>query len=155
MDKVKLLAWKWFMAKCPASSCSLYEWEVLPVLCLNWYSVVVVWFCWGCLLGWVGSFLPVLPDAAFRLFVLFFVCLQVFAGFSAVWVDQLLVFSFVSILVYCALFWGLLEASPAPPVGLGAFSSVVVLLTQFVYYVFLISYLYIYIYFAIKKKSQF
>jgi len=35
VDRVKLLAWKWFLAKCPASSCSLYEWEVQPVLCLN------------------------------------------------------------------------------------------------------------------------
>jgi len=35
VDRVKLLAWKWFRAKCPASSCSLYEWEVQPVLCLD------------------------------------------------------------------------------------------------------------------------
>jgi len=35
VDRVKLLAWKWFRVKCPASSCSLYEWEVQPVLCWN------------------------------------------------------------------------------------------------------------------------
>jgi hypothetical protein len=35
VDRVKILAWKWFWAKCPASSCSLYEWEVQPVLCLE------------------------------------------------------------------------------------------------------------------------
>jgi len=33
VDRPKLLAWKWFLAKCPASSCSFYEWEVQPVLC--------------------------------------------------------------------------------------------------------------------------
>jgi len=33
VDRVKLLAWKWFMAKCSASSYSLYEWEAQPVLC--------------------------------------------------------------------------------------------------------------------------
>jgi len=36
VDIVKLLAWKWFRVKCPASSCSLYEWEVQPDLCCNW-----------------------------------------------------------------------------------------------------------------------
>jgi len=35
VDRVKLLAWKWFLAKCPASSCSYHEWEVQLVLC--WY----------------------------------------------------------------------------------------------------------------------
>ena len=35
VDRVKLLAWKWFRTKCLASSCSLYEWEVQPVLCWN------------------------------------------------------------------------------------------------------------------------
>jgi len=35
VDRVKLLAWKWFLAKCLASSCSYHEWEVQPVLC--WY----------------------------------------------------------------------------------------------------------------------
>jgi len=35
VERVKLLAWKWFQAKCHASSCSLYEWEVQPILCLN------------------------------------------------------------------------------------------------------------------------
>jgi len=34
VDRVKLLAWKWFQTKCSASPCSLYEWEVQPVLCL-------------------------------------------------------------------------------------------------------------------------
>ena len=33
VDRVKLLAWKWFLAKCPASSCTYHEWEVQPVLC--------------------------------------------------------------------------------------------------------------------------
>lgn len=33
VDRAKLLAWKWFLAKCPDSSCSFYEWEVQPVLC--------------------------------------------------------------------------------------------------------------------------
>jgi len=36
VDKVKLLAWKWFRAKCPASSYSLHEWELQLVLCLTW-----------------------------------------------------------------------------------------------------------------------
>jgi hypothetical protein len=33
VDRAKLLAWKWFLAKCPASPCSFYEWELHPVLC--------------------------------------------------------------------------------------------------------------------------
>ena len=36
VDRAKLLAWKWFLAKCPASSCSYHEWEVQPILCLIW-----------------------------------------------------------------------------------------------------------------------
>ena len=33
VDRAKLLAWKWFIAKCPASSCTYHEWEVQPILC--------------------------------------------------------------------------------------------------------------------------
>jgi len=33
VDRVKLLAWKWFLAKYPASSCTFHEWEMQPVLC--------------------------------------------------------------------------------------------------------------------------
>lgn len=33
VDRAKLLAWKWFLAKCPGSSCTFHEWEVQPVLC--------------------------------------------------------------------------------------------------------------------------
>jgi len=33
VDTEKLLAWKWFMAKCHASSCTYHEWEVMFVLC--------------------------------------------------------------------------------------------------------------------------
>jgi hypothetical protein len=28
VDRVKLLAWKWFLAKCPAISCTYHQWEV-------------------------------------------------------------------------------------------------------------------------------
>ncbi|GAU22987.1 hypothetical protein TSUD_98150 [Trifolium subterraneum] len=33
MDMVKLSSWKWFIGKNPDSPCSLYEWEVQPILC--------------------------------------------------------------------------------------------------------------------------
>jgi hypothetical protein len=33
VDITKLLGWKWFLAKCPASSCTYHEWEVQRVLC--------------------------------------------------------------------------------------------------------------------------
>jgi len=33
VDRAKLLAWKWFLAKCPASSYTYYEWEMQPILC--------------------------------------------------------------------------------------------------------------------------
>jgi len=33
VDRAKLLAWKWFLTKCLASSCSFHEWEVQLVLC--------------------------------------------------------------------------------------------------------------------------
>ena len=35
VDRVKLIAWKWILAKYPVSLCSLYESEVQPVLCLS------------------------------------------------------------------------------------------------------------------------
>ena len=50
VDIAKLLAWKWFLAKCPASSCTYYEWEVQPALCWQRWGVVVVVF-----LGWLGG----------------------------------------------------------------------------------------------------
>jgi hypothetical protein len=38
VDKVKLFSWKWFIGKNSDSPCSLYEWEVEPLLC--WSSKV-------------------------------------------------------------------------------------------------------------------
>jgi hypothetical protein len=38
VDRVKLSSWKWFLGKNPDSPCSLYEWEVQPLLC--WSSKV-------------------------------------------------------------------------------------------------------------------
>jgi len=73
---------------------------------------VVVGFCWGCLRGSVGLYLPVLPGAAFRLFVCF-LCLQVFAEFAAVWGARALGIVFVFLLVFCAPF-GALWVRPRP-----------------------------------------
>jgi hypothetical protein len=36
MDMVKLSSWKWFLGKKPDSPCSLYEWEVQPLLCWSY-----------------------------------------------------------------------------------------------------------------------
>jgi len=33
VDRAKLLTWKWFLAKCPASSCTYHEWKMQPILC--------------------------------------------------------------------------------------------------------------------------
>ncbi|GAU48325.1 hypothetical protein TSUD_351650 [Trifolium subterraneum] len=38
VDRVKLSSWKWFLGKNPDSPCSIYEWEVQPLLC--WSSKV-------------------------------------------------------------------------------------------------------------------
>ncbi|GAU13096.1 hypothetical protein TSUD_173960 [Trifolium subterraneum] len=38
VDRVKLSSWKWFLGKNLDSPCSLYEWEVQPLLC--WSSKV-------------------------------------------------------------------------------------------------------------------
>jgi hypothetical protein len=35
VDKVKLLTWKWYRVKNPGNLCSLYEWEMQPILCWN------------------------------------------------------------------------------------------------------------------------
>ncbi|AES80970.2 hypothetical protein MTR_7g087080 [Medicago truncatula] len=57
VDRVELLDWKWFRAKCPASSYSLYEWKVQPVLCWDQKGFVVVDLPGVRLRGWVGLYL--------------------------------------------------------------------------------------------------
>jgi len=71
VDRAKLLACKWFMAKCPASSCTYHEWEVQPVFCLHREGFVVVVFP-GCASG-VGRGLSVssLPGRLPGLFLCF------------------------------------------------------------------------------------
>jgi hypothetical protein len=54
VDRVKLSSWKWFLCKNSDSLCSLYEWEVQPLLCcssklrwgcLSWLlQVLVEWY---------------------------------------------------------------------------------------------------------------
>jgi hypothetical protein len=67
---VKLLAWKWFLAKCPASFCTYHEWEVQPVLCWHLYVLVVV--CLGSLGGLGGGFCILPPDLLLGLFLCFY-----------------------------------------------------------------------------------
>jgi hypothetical protein len=33
VDKVKLFSWKWYLVKNRGTLCSLYEWEMQPILC--------------------------------------------------------------------------------------------------------------------------
>jgi len=109
VDRAKLLAWKWFLAKCPASSCSFHEWEVQPVLC--WQR----WRVGGFFPGFTGGLCLILSDLVPWAFLAILFPCRCFV--STFWCGSLRVLFLV--------FLGVLSrSSPSSFVGLRCFPGV-------------------------------